>query len=278
MGHTPDDSPRLLVLGAHPDDADYHAGGLVSIYRQRGRAVRMVSVTDGSSGHHKKSGDELATIRKAEAKAAGDVVGAEYHVWDYPDGRLEPSLELRERIIAEIRTFKPDLVLTHRPNDYHPDHRAVGQAVQDASYMVTVPPIVPNVPALRRDPVVAYMPDLFTKPCPLQPDVLIDVTPHLGDIIKMLACHVSQVFEWLPYNEGVLDEVPHDHDGRLAWLLGWYLGHIDPYLWVHRNAIIDRYGSVVGVRAVEVFEISEYAAGLRDEDHPRLFPDARLDD
>src|SRR4030042_663078 len=95
---------KLLILGAHPDDAEYPAGGLAALY---------------------------------------------------PDGELMPPLEVRRRVIREIRTFKPDLVLTHRTSDYHPDHRAVGQLVQDASYLVTVPNVLPEVPALVADPVVA---------------------------------------------------------------------------------------------------------------------------
>ena len=81
-----------------------------------------------------------------------------------PDGALQATLELRQRVIREIRGFRPDLVLTHRTNDYHPDHRATGQVVQDASFLVRVPRIVPEVPVLQRDPVVAFMSDLFTKP------------------------------------------------------------------------------------------------------------------
>ena len=163
----PANSLRLLILGAHPDDAEFHAGGLATIYRQQGHVVKMVSVTDGRSGHHRYQPAELARVRRAEATAAGALIGAEYETWDYPDGTLQPTLDVREKVIRAIRGFAPDLVLTHRPNDYHPDHRAVGQAVQDASYMVTVPLVVPDVPILARDPVVAYMPDLFTRPYPL---------------------------------------------------------------------------------------------------------------
>ena len=133
---------RLLILGAHPDDADVHAGGLASIYRQLGHVVKMISVTDGGAGHHQRSSAELAEIRRAEAAAAGKVIGAAYETWGNPDGELQPTLEVRHQIIREIRTFQPDLLLTHRTNDYHPDHRAVGQVVQDASYMVTVPLVV----------------------------------------------------------------------------------------------------------------------------------------
>ena len=121
---------------------------------------------------------------------------------------MEPTLEVRDRIIREIARTAPDLVLTHRPNDYHPDHRAVGQAVQDASYMVTVPLVGPDVPALARDPVVAYLPDLFTRPYPLVADVVIDIAEQLETVVEMLACHVSQVFEFLPFNQRIADQVP----------------------------------------------------------------------
>ncbi|RPI87611.1 MAG: PIG-L family deacetylase, partial [Planctomycetaceae bacterium] len=192
---------RLLILGAHPDDAEYHAGGLAAIYRRAGHVVKLVSVTNGQSGHYAVSGPELTAIRRAEAARSAAVIGALAEVWDFPDGRLEPTLELRERIIREIRGFQPDLVLTHRTCDYHPDHRAVGLAVQDASYLVTVPPICSDVPVLRRDPVVACMNDLFTRPCALAPDVVIDVTCELATIVAMCACHESQFFDWLPFNQ-----------------------------------------------------------------------------
>ena len=147
---------RLLILGAHPDDAEFHCGGLISIYRQLGHEVKIVSVTNGAAGHHQRSADELSRIRRQEAGAVAERIGASYDVWEFPDGELQPTLEVRRRIIREIRTFAPNLVLTHRTNDYHPDHRAVGQAVQDASFTVTVPLIVPDTAALRRDPVVTF--------------------------------------------------------------------------------------------------------------------------
>jgi len=270
----PDQTNRLLILGAHPDDAEFAAGGLASIYRKMGHAVKMVSVTNGQSGHHEKSGQELVDIRRAEAKASGQIIDAPYEVWDFPDGYLEPTLEVRERIITEIRTFKPDLVLTHRPNDYHPDHRAVGQAVQDASYMVTVPPVVPDVPFMRKDPIVGYLPDLFTKPTPLQPDVIVDITDAIGTITRMLGCHVSQVFEWLPFNEGKLDKVPQSDDDRMLWLRGWVQSNLELRTDRFRDAIMQAYGDqdALTVAFVEVFEISEYAGNMDDAARRRLFP------
>src|SRR5690606_32044335 len=135
---------RLLVIGAHPDDCEYKAGGLAALYRRAGHEVRFVSVTDGAAGHHVISGPELAARRREEADASGRVIGLEYQVLAHPDGALEPTLEARHELIALIRRYEPDLILTHRPNDYHPDHRATSRLVCDAAYMVTVPPIVPE--------------------------------------------------------------------------------------------------------------------------------------
>jgi len=270
----PDDVLRLLILGAHPDDAEYHAGGLAALYRGLGHTVKFVSVTDGSAGHHQTPPFDLARIRRAEAEAAARVIGAASEVWSFPDGRLETGLDVRERVIREIRTFAPDLVLTHRTCDYHPDHRAVGQAVQDASYMVTVPLIVPEVPALRKDPVVAHMCDLFTRPTALRGDVVLDVGEQFETIVDMMACHESQVFQWLPYNEGVLDSVPADAKQRRSWLREWFARHIRPRAERFRRELIATYGEQRGatVEFAEAYEISEYAAPLDAGGRRRLFP------
>ena len=271
---TPTIPVRLLILGAHPDDAEFHAGGLATLWAQQGGAVKMVSVTNGEAGHHQTPGKALIERRRSEAAAAARLIGAASEVWDFPDGRLEPSLELRWQIIREIRRFAPDLVLTHRTCDYHPDHRAVGQAVQDASYLVTVPSLVREVPALSRDPVVGYMPDRFTKPAPLQGDVVLDVGPQLETIVDLLACHESQVFEWLPLNQGLMADVPADPTGRRAWLSRWFLQRLRPQADRYRRELVATYGYERGSRVewAEAYEISEYAAPLTPELRCKLFP------
>lgn len=270
-----DEQPlRLLILGAHPDDAEYHAGGLASIYRQLGHEVKMVSLTDGSAGHHARTRKELAEIRRQEAAAAAACIGAAHEVWDHPDGLLLPTLTVRDRVIREIRQFRPDLVLTHRTNDYHPDHRAVGQAVQDASFLVRVPLVVPEIPALPRDPVVAHMVDLFTKPCALAGDVVLDVTDRMDTIVAMLACHRSQVFEWLPYLAGITGQVPAGEADRLAWLRRWFSEMVRPRAERYRKELIAAYGLERGsqIEYAEVFEISEYGSPLDESARRRLFP------
>lgn len=268
------DLPRLLILGAHPDDAEYHAGGLATRFRRSGGAVRMISVTDGSAGHHGRTRPELREIRRREAEAAAAVIGATSEVWDFVDGRLTPTLELRDRIIRAIREFRPNLVLTHRTNDYHPDHRAVGQAVQDASYMVRVPLVAPETPVLARDPVVGFLPDGFTKPNPLSPDVVLDIGEQFETIVAMLACHASQMFEWLPWLEGTLPTVPDAPERRLEWLGTWYAEKIGSRADRCRDALIAAYGAERGrqIRFAEVFEISEYGSPLDASARARLLP------
>jgi len=266
--------PQLLILGAHPDDAEFYAGGLAALYRDRGYTVKMVSVTGGDAGHFRLRGTELAAIRREEARTAAAVIGAAYDVWDFPDGRLLPTLEVRERIIREIRAFRPDLVLTHRPCDYHPDHRAVGQAVQDASYMVTVPAIVPDAPHLKCDPVVAYLPDRFTRPSRLRGDAALDVGRKVETIVAMLACHRSQMFEWLPFNRSALGEVPSGEAERRGWLDAWFRDHLRPMAVLYRRELMLAYGPERGgaIEFAEVFEVSEYASPLTPELRRRLFP------
>ena len=125
---------RVLIIGAHPDDADIKAGGTASRWCDLGHVVRLVSLTDGRAGHQTMHGPRLALRRRAEAQAAAAVIGAAYEVLDIPDGGLDDRLENRHRLIRLIRGFRPDLILTHRSTDYHPDHRFAGLLVQDASY------------------------------------------------------------------------------------------------------------------------------------------------
>jgi LmbE family N-acetylglucosaminyl deacetylase len=270
----PDRPLRLLIVGAHPDDADYAAGGTAALYRAAGHSVNMVSLTNGDAGHQTLRGPDLAARRRAEAAASGAVIGASYEVFDNHDGQLLPTLENRNQVIRLIRVFQPDLVLTHRPNDYHPDHRYTSQLVQDAAYMVTVPAIVPLVPHLARNPVIAYLPDHFQKPYPFQPDVVVAVDDVVDQIVAMLHCHQSQFYEWLPYNEGILDQVPAADSARRDWLGAQTRARLRARADQYRQQVIQTYGPERGPRIelVEAFEACEYGAPLDEEARRRLFP------
>ncbi len=254
---------RVLVFGAHPDDAEFHGGGLLALHRARGNRVRMISVTDGSAGHQSMDRPSLAARRRTEAANAAAIIGCEVAVWNNPDGEIEPTLSIRRQVIREIRTFAPDLVLTHRIHDYHPDHRAVGMLVRDACYMVRVPNVVADAAALPNDPVVACFADFFSQPAPFRADAKVDVEPVSDKLNAMLDCHVSQVYEWIPHTLGRQREVPSDPAQRRAWL---------PEFYGRARAVARRFAPEY--QLAEAFEISEYARKPKPEELPLLFPGA----
>jgi LmbE family N-acetylglucosaminyl deacetylase len=265
---------RILVLGAHPDDADIKTGGTSAKWRRLGHEVRFVSVTDGGAGHQTLRRPALAERRRAEARAAGAVIGVTYDVLDFPDGELMPTLEARRTLIRMIRTFRPDLIVTHRPIDYHPDHRYTSTLVQDAAYMVTVPAVCPETPHLDRDPVIVYVSDDFRKPAAFTADVVVDVGDEMATVVDMLHCHASQFYEWLPFNSGTLDQVPGDDAARRRWLDERMRKRLRPLADRHRAAVLRTYGEERGAKVeyIEAYEVSEYGAPLDAAARARLFP------
>jgi LmbE family N-acetylglucosaminyl deacetylase len=263
---------RIIAFGAHPDDCDIRAGGTAAKWAALGHKVRFVSVTNGDAGHHEQGGGQLAMRRRAEAEEAGRRIGVEYVVLDNHDGELVPSLGVREQIIRQIRQWKADLVLAPRPNDYHPDHRYTGVLLQDAAFMVTVPNIAPDTPALRKNPVFLYFEDGFQKPAPFSPDIAVAIDDVLDKKIDMLDAHVSQVYEWLPWHAGRLDQVPADPAARKAWLKQQRSRNtMSPAL---RASLVKWYGeqAAAGVRQAEAFEICEYGTRPDEAMIRRLFP------
>jgi LmbE family N-acetylglucosaminyl deacetylase len=265
---------RILVIGAHPDDSDIKAGGTAAKWGALGHVVKLVSLTNGRAGHQTMYGPQLAQRRRAEAQAAGAVIGATYDVLDHPDGELDDRLGYRDEVIRIIRAFRPDLVITHRSTDYHPDHRFAGLLVQDASYLVTVPAICPDVPHLPSSPVILYFSDAFRKPCRFEPHVVVDIGDTFDRLVGMLHCHQSQFYEWLPYNAGYLDQVPQGEDARRAWLADRIRRRIGPLADRYRELVLQTYGPERGpqVRFIEAFEVSEFGAPLDAAARARLFP------
>src|SRR5881397_563056 len=209
---------RVIAFGAHPDDCDIRAAGTAAKFAQLGHAVKFVSVTNGDAGHQTEGGGALAKRRRLEAKESARRLGIDYVVLDNHDGELLPTLDARAQIIRKIRQWRADLVLAPRPNDYHPDHRYTGALVQDAAYMVVVPNIAPDTPALRKNPVFMYFEDGFQRPNPFRPDVAVSIDEVIEKKIDMLDAHVSQMYEWLPWVADALEKVPKDAAARKRWL------------------------------------------------------------
>ena len=264
------DKINVIVFGAHPDDCDIDAGGTAILFAKMGHNVKFVSLTNGDAGHQSMGGGALAKIRMAEAKEAGKRFGVEYVVLDNHDGELMPTLENRLKIIREIRKWNADIVIAPRPNDYHPDHRYTGILVQDAAYMVIVPNVAPDVPPLTKNPVFLYGEDGFQKPNPFEPNIAVAIDEVFDQKIYAMAAHESQFFDWLPWTNGTLDQVPKDEKGRLEFLANWRKGPLNK---ATLDCLKKWYGTKASsIKYAEGFEICEYGKQPTDEEIKRLFP------
>lgn len=279
---------RAMMIGAHPDDCDFRCGGLALKYAKAGHKVKFLAMCNGNGGHHELSPDEIAKRRRGESLAVAKFAGIEYDVWeDSSDCELYADLETRARLVRDIRKFNPDIIFCSRPNDYHADHRNASMLVQDASYLLIVPHYCPDVPAMEKTPTILYFYDHFQNP-PFKADIAVSIDDVIDDKFKMLALHESQIFEWLPYTKGTLDQVPKTPEERLEWmhepriprdgspidealiaksLIGAQSEYREakPAI-VHRDTLIKRYGEEgKSVLFAEVFGTCEYGSPMNDE-------------
>jgi LmbE family N-acetylglucosaminyl deacetylase len=265
------DSIRVIVFGAHPDDCEYRAGGTAALWTRAGHAVKFVSLTNGDAGHHQLLGPDLARRRLAETREVARRLNVAYDVLPFHDGQLLPTLEARFEVIRLIREWNADVVIGHRPVDYHPDHRYTGILLQDAAFMVVVPQLVPAAPALRKNPVFLYSEDRFQRPNPFRPDISVIIDDSVDAKIAALDAHVSQFYEWLPYIEGVTAEVPADPAARVEWLRKT---RTVPITDSQRETLRRWYphDQAAAARYCESFEICEYGAQPGNTRIRELFP------
>lgn len=258
---------KVVFVGAHPDDAEIHFGGTALKYKKLNHDVTIISMTDGSAGHHVDFGDKIAQRRKKETQNIENEFGFKYIIMDNPDGRLSPTVEIREELIKIIRQEKPDVVVTHRTSDYHADHRATALLVQDLAYLISVPGIVPDIQRLENNPVILFHNDNFSYPKPFVPHIIVDITDVFEMKIKAIARHESQVFEWLPFVEKYLDEIPEKYEDRLEFLKEKW----GNYLNVKRHLDILR-KSNSSADYLEAFEISEYGGRIDKSNYRQYMP------
>ncbi|MBT4635876.1 MAG: PIG-L family deacetylase [Candidatus Marinimicrobia bacterium] len=265
---------RIICIGAHPDDCDVKFGGTAALFAEMGHMVKFVSVTNGDAGHQTEGGSALAKRRRAEAKEAGRRLGIkEYITLDNHDGELVPSLVVRNQIIREIRKWNADIVLSPRPNDYHPDHRYTGVLVQDASYLVIVPNIASDINPLTKNPLFLYLNDNFKRPNPFQPDIVVAIDKSIDKKINALDAHVSQMYEWIPWTMGEENTVPKGKTNRKKWLKDRWRGN-SKISNEEGESLEKWYGgqSRKDVKYIEVFEVCEYGNRPTDKQILRLFP------
>ena len=255
---------NLVCIGAHPDDAEVFAGGVMIQFARAGHRVLAVSLTNGDIGHHEMGGGALARRRMEEARMAALHGGYESRVLDHHDGELMPDLALRREVVRLIRDHEADVVFTHRPNDYHPDHRYAAQVVQDAAFMVTVPQFCPDAPALRVNPVFLYLFDPFTCPTAFRADVAVSVEPVMELKWQLLDAMPSQFYEWLPWLDSRLDEVPPVSAGphaRRAWLEAYFGPQLVMPAEMCRAELREWHGDAADtIQYAEAFQVSEYGS------------------
>ncbi len=270
----PDEAVRIIVFGAHPDDCELEAGGTAARWAKAGYKVKFVSVTNGDIGHHEIAGAMLARRRTEEVKACAKILGIETEVLDIHDGELLPTLENRRLLTRKIREWKADVVISHRPNDYHPDHRYTGILVQDAAFMVIVPSFCPDVPALRKNPVFLYTEDDFKKPNPFVPDVVVPIDPVVDQKVACIDALESQFYEWNPWLFGYLAEVPRDKSARLSWTRERTIKRYSGLANRFRSKLVELLGPEKGnaVRWAEAFEVCEYGTQPSQEELLKIFP------
>ncbi|MBK7709946.1 MAG: PIG-L family deacetylase [Bacteroidales bacterium] len=258
-----DNSVRVIVFGAHPDDCDLEAGGIAIKFAKSGYKVKFVAMTNGDAGHQSMGGGALAKRRMAEAQEAGRRFGVEYTVLDNHDGELMPTLENRLKVIREIRNWKADIVITHPSNDYHPDHRYTSLLVQDASFMVIVPNVAPDTPPLKINPV-------FFWSNTTDPDIAVDIDGEADQKLYAASAHESQFFEWLPWLDGTLEKVPANKEERLKFMKIW----LSPPTDAVRQCLKKWYKEPKAsqIKNAEAFKLADYSRKPDHDELLKLFP------
>ena len=277
--NTPDDGKlRIIVFGAHPDDCEIDAGGCAVKWAAQGHHVKFVSTTNGDIGHAFQAGGPLAKRRAAEVKEAAKVLGVEEsQVLDIHDGELMPTLENRKKIVRLIRQWNADIVISHRPYDYHQDHRYTAILVQDAAFMVTVTHYCPDVEALTKNPLFLYSADRFQKPNPFQYDIVVAIDDSIKtkmDALWKLESQIESLWETGGFERVVpVPTEPQARRQRYEKMANVRMRR-DRINKGHLAKLTEFYGAdkAAQVKYVEAFEICEYGRRVSPEDIRKLFP------
>ena len=263
---------KVICIGAHPDDCEIGFGGVAHKLVSLGHRIKFVSVTNGAAGHYAYSPSKMTQVRRLEAEESARQLGiTATEVLTNQDAALQPTLQVRWEIVRQIRGWEADMVVTHRPWDYHPDHRYTSQVVQDSSYLVQVPAVCPETPPLRSNPIFLYLEDSFHQPLPFTADVAVDIDDVWDIKIRALEAHFSQFYDWLPWIDGEEGDVPQDPAARRCWLSSKWTRPIAPSTQARLSM---RYGAdrAARVRHAEAFQLCEYGRRATQAELDGMFP------
>lgn len=264
---------RVIVICAHPDDAELTTGGTGILLSRSGYKVKLVSLTNGNKGHHEGTKNEIAIRRYNETQEVKKRMNCEYEILNNEDGELEANLKNRMEVIRLIREWKADIVITHPSYDYHPDHRNTSLLVQDAAFLVNVPKILPEVPALTESPLFLYTRGRYADRQKPNPDIVVDITPVVREKAYIIDAHASQIYEWLPWINRSNKIIPDTQEEKIEYILKEYVLKRGEIKEKDRPVVEKWYGSKAKeVKTIEAFEICEFGRSVDDREIRELFP------
>jgi LmbE family N-acetylglucosaminyl deacetylase len=265
---------RIIAFGAHPDDAEQKAGGVAAQWAARGHKVKFVSMTNGDVGHFAMAGGPLARRRKAEVEECASIFGIETEVLDIHDGELMPTLENRRTVARLIREWQADIVLGHRPYDYHADHRYTGVLLDDSAVLVVAPFFIPDTPPRPVNPVYLYYADGFQDPKPFTPTFVAGIDNVADKKWQCISAMPSQFADKDSWQGRTRPNVPAGDREREAHLLEGVKQRNHDVAEQYRDRLIALHGTEVGktVRYAEAFQLSQYGRQASLEELKRLFP------
>ena len=237
---------RVIAFGAHPDDAEQKFGGTAALFAAQGHKVKLVSLTNGDVGHFAQAGGPLAQRRKAEVEACHKRLNVATDVLDIHDGELMPDLETRKKVAGLIREWQADIVLSHRPWDYHPDHRAVGKLAEDAAVVVAAPFFAPYTQAVKKNPIFLFYSDGFQKPYPFDPIIAVgfdQVAQKKWDCIGDMPSQFADADSWQARYRG---NAPATQEARAAYILGQVQQRSAAVADQYRSLLVKLYGDQKG--------------------------------
>jgi LmbE family N-acetylglucosaminyl deacetylase len=271
---TPARPLRIIAFGAHPDDAELKASGVAALWAAAGHKVKFVAMTNGDVGHFEQAGGPLARRRIAEVKECAKILGIETDVLDIHDGELVPSLENRQKVARLIREWQADIVMGHRPYDYHPDHRYTGVILNDTAVVVVAPFFVPDTKPTARNPVYMNYSDGFQDPRPFTPTIVVGIDAQVEKKWKCITAMPSQFGDRDSWQGRTLANVPQNDKERQSYLLEIVKKRNIAVADQYRAKLVELYGADRGKKFqyAEAFELNQYGRQASLEELKSMFP------
>jgi LmbE family N-acetylglucosaminyl deacetylase len=192
-----EDALNILAIGAHPDDVESLAGGTLAKYARAGHKVFTATATNGNIGSATLSSEEIARVRKREAANAAALIGAEYLCLDYDDEMFYEDKSVRLKFINLVRYCKADIILTHNPVDYNPDHELTSKIVNDIAVMIPIAKLKTDSPPYDKIPAIFYFETVHGLS--FVPTEYVDISDVFDIKMAMCAEHKSQS-QWMKDN------------------------------------------------------------------------------